>query len=145
MRCDADRSDWKRNGMGISCRIYRVTVNWYADSGWNCDVGNYTLADSVLSVPEPENGNISDAFDPRRILHGYIYDRFFEVMVCTVPRSNYRTVDVSDTGSLTERSDIAAGADDLFSGACRDEQFTDRNSGSADLVLFVLVGKQKMV
>lgn len=106
---------------------------------------DHSLADSVLPVSDPENGNLSDACDSYGILHDFLCFYFFEAMVCIISGSNYLTIDVPDFRCPAEWSYLTAWADDLFARACRNGELTDWNSICASLVPSTLVGKQKMV
>lgn len=139
---DADR---QRYGDSIPYNVYCGAILWQTNPGRDCDVGDDPLADPLLPVPDPENGNLSDACGSYGMLRGLFCHGFPEAMVRAGSGSHHLTVAMPVIGRLAKRPAPAARTDDLLAGACRDGESADRNPGRAVLVLFILAGEQEMV
>ena len=104
------------DGAGASHHFYPASVCNHAVSGRNPHVADHPVADSLLSVPVSENGDVSDA----SCAYGKLYCDWryhvSEALVCAFSGSHHLTADVSCAGDSSQRAFGSGGADDLFSG-----------------------------
>ena len=103
------------------------------------------LANPLVPVFDPENGNISDACGSYGKLCDFGGNSLPKALVCPFSWGNYLPVDVSDSGGAAQWSFITAGADDLCTGAWGNVEPPDRYPRCAALVWRTMVGQQKLV